>query len=99
MSARRGSARAARARQAALYLAHIGFGLTYSTVGRAFGRDRTTVRHACARIEDAREDRGLDLGLGHLEQATLSLHSAIAAMTALDHGAISPTTPKPWRLA
>jgi hypothetical protein len=61
--------RVARARQIAIYLAHVGFGLNYTHLGRAFGRDRTTIRHACRRIEDRRDGRGFDRALDCLEAA------------------------------
>jgi len=59
----------ALARQSAMYLAHVAFGLSFSEVGRAFGRDRTTAAYACRRIEDRRADRGLDTALAELEHA------------------------------
>lgn len=65
----RGRQRVARARQAALYLAHVAIGGALTSVGRHFGRDRTTVRHACMRIEDRRDDPAFDLALIHLEFA------------------------------
>ncbi len=34
--------------------------LTMSEVGRAFGRDRSTVNHACHLIEDMREELEFD---------------------------------------
>jgi chromosomal replication initiation ATPase DnaA len=52
----RGPAPAAYARQTAMYLAHVHLGLSLSEVGRRFSRDRTTVSHACARVEDSRDD-------------------------------------------
>jgi chromosomal replication initiation ATPase DnaA len=55
------------ARQSAMYLAHIAFGLSYSDVGRLFGRDRTTAAHACKLIEERRDDPVLDLVLSALE--------------------------------
>ncbi len=61
--------RVARARQIAIYLAHVGFGLNYTHLSEAFGRDRTTIRHACFRIEDARDDLRLDRALDCLEGA------------------------------
>jgi chromosomal replication initiation ATPase DnaA len=70
----RGRQRVARARQIAIYLAHVGFGLNFTHLGEAFGRDRTTIRHACFRIEDARDDSSLDRALGILEGA-LRLHA------------------------
>ena len=66
--------RVARARQIAIYLAHVGFGLNYTHLGEAFGRDRTTIRHACFRIEDAREGIAFDRALDFLEGA-LRLHA------------------------
>ena len=66
----RQSARSARARQIAMYLAHVGLGQDYSTIGRAFGRDPSTARHACARIEERRDEAGLDCILRHLEWAS-----------------------------
>src|SRR5262245_42837962 len=38
------------ARQSAMYLAHVSFGLSYAEVGRAFGRHRTTAAYACQLI-------------------------------------------------
>jgi hypothetical protein len=74
IAASRGTQRIARALQIAIYLAHVGFGLSYTHLGEAFGRDRTTIRHACFRIEDARDDFSLDRALSILEGA-LRLHA------------------------
>ena len=52
--------RTALARQLAMYLAHVVLGRSLTEIGEAFGRDRTTVSHACARIEDMRDDRAFD---------------------------------------
>ena len=60
-------ARTAFARQVAMYLAHITYGLTLGEIGIAFGRDRSTASHACHRIEDLRDDPGLDKRLTRLE--------------------------------
>jgi chromosomal replication initiation ATPase DnaA len=65
----RGSPVAALARQAAMYLAHVGCGLNMTEVGRLFARDRTTVAHACSRIEDRRESVPFDRALELLEGA------------------------------
>lgn len=70
-SAQRCSSRIAFARQTAMYLANVVFGLGYAQVGAAFGRDRTTVRHACAKIEDARDSVTFDTGMAALEAALL----------------------------
>lgn len=71
-SANRGRKPIALARQTAMYLAHVAFGLSLTRVGICFGRDRTTVRHACALIEDRRDDPGLEFGLTALEAALLA---------------------------
>lgn len=63
----RGAPRTAFARQTAMYLAHVCFGLSYDVIGRVFGRDRTTVSHACAVIEDRRDDIWVDCRLATLE--------------------------------
>jgi chromosomal replication initiation ATPase DnaA len=65
----RGRAPAAFARQTAMYLAHVHLGLSLSEVGRSFGRDRTTVAHACACVEDSRDDPKVERVLACLELA------------------------------
>ena len=65
----RGSPATAFARQVAMYLAHVGCGLTLTEVGGLFARDRTTVAHACGLVEDRREDARFDRALELLEGA------------------------------
>ncbi len=78
-SPRRGRRPIAFARQTAMYLAHVVFGLTLTRVGICFGRDRTTVRHACALIEDRRDDPALEFGLSALEAGLRALTGSLAA--------------------
>jgi chromosomal replication initiation ATPase DnaA len=52
----RGIAKVALARQVAMYLAHVGCGLSLTAAGSLFGRDRTTVAHACLIVEDRRNN-------------------------------------------
>ena len=59
---------AARARQLAMYLAHVVLGRSLTEIGLAFGRDRTTVSYACALIEDMRDDQRFDDEVTALEQ-------------------------------
>jgi hypothetical protein len=66
-SVTRGRARIAFARQIAMYLSHVACGQSLTDVGRIFARDRTTVAHACARIEDMRDDLRFDRVLDLLE--------------------------------
>jgi hypothetical protein len=63
----RGKAPVALARQAAMYLAHVSCGMSLTDVGAVFGRDRTTVAHACAVIEDRRDDPVFDRALELME--------------------------------
>lgn len=57
----------AEARMLAMYLVHVVLSRPYSEVGDAFGRDRTTVAHACARIEDRRDNARFDREVAALE--------------------------------
>ena len=65
----RGGSRVTVARQLAMYLMHVALGRRYAEVGSFFGRDRTTVAHACAVIEEMREAPGFDAEVDLLEQA------------------------------
>jgi hypothetical protein len=75
----RGRGRVAQARQTAMYLAHVAFGLSLTRVGICFGRDRATVRHACELTEDRRDDPAWELGLAALEAGLVALSGALAA--------------------
>ena len=70
----RGSA-AGRARQTSYYLAHVGFGWTLERTAAAFGRQRSTVSHACRQVEDRRDDRSYDEAVGELETVLRRLAS------------------------
>lgn len=56
----RTSQEVARVRQIAMYVAHVVLHMSMREVGRGFGRDRTTVVHACHLIEDMREEPDFD---------------------------------------
>ena len=58
----------ARARQLAMYLAHVMLGESLTSVGLAFGRDRTTVSYACNLIEDLRDDPRFEAEVSALER-------------------------------
>ena len=79
IAATRRSPTIAFARQSAMYLAHVTFGLSYSEVGRAFGRDRTTTAHACQLIEERRDDPAVEAILGSLENACAALRRKLSA--------------------
>ncbi|WP_245282128.1 helix-turn-helix domain-containing protein [Rhizobium sp. LC145] len=47
-------------RQIAMYVCHVSLRMSLSDIGDAFGRDRTTVGHACHVVEDRRDDPAFD---------------------------------------
>lgn len=61
-----------------MYLAHVVCGISLTEVGILFGRDRTTVSHACGVIEDKRDDLAFDRTMDNLERAIARLLSALA---------------------
>ena len=63
----RGKADVAEARQLAMYLMHVVLQRTYEDIGRALGRERTTVSYACAVIEDRRDDPRFETLVARLE--------------------------------
>jgi hypothetical protein len=65
----RGGVREAFARQMAMYLCRLVFAMSLSDIAIAFGRDRSTAKHAIRRIEDAREHPDVDRRLAWLESA------------------------------
>lgn len=67
LSHSRSTAPVALARQLAMYLAHVGLGLPQAMVAMAFGRDRSTVAHACRRIEELRDAAPFDQKVSRLE--------------------------------
>lgn len=64
----RGGSQTAYARQLAMYLCHVAFELSLARVAYAFGRDRSTVAHACHAIEDRRDESQFDDWMNSLEQ-------------------------------
>lgn len=67
LASTRGPPECGVARKVALYLAHTGLQLSLERVAAAFGRDRSTVGHACRAIEDLRDDPAFDGRLSELE--------------------------------
>jgi hypothetical protein len=47
----------------------VALGASISACARLFDRDRASIRHACARIEDSRDDPDFDIALAALESA------------------------------
>lgn len=81
----RGRAPVALARQVAMYLTHVVFGLSMAQTGRLFGRDRTTVAHACSVIEDLRDDTVFDRVIELLEGIVPVIVMPRPLLTALQH--------------
>ena len=63
----RARGKVSEARAMAMYLLHVGFALPQNRVAAAFRRDRTTISHACQKVEDMRERAELDHALSLLE--------------------------------
>lgn len=67
----RSRAEIAAARQMAMYLMNVVLSHTFSEIGALFGRDRSTVRHACCLTEDRRDDAAFDRLLSDIEAEIL----------------------------
>lgn len=64
----RGRKPVAFARQVAFYAMHVHFGHSLSSTARLFGRDRTTVAHACRLVEDRRDEPAVGRIIGTIEE-------------------------------
>jgi len=71
-------------RQIAMYLARVVAQISLTDIGRAFGRDRTTVAHACRIVEDRRDDAAYDLFVQSNERIV-----AIVLLNGMTEGALS----------
>ncbi|MDX3928840.1 MAG: helix-turn-helix domain-containing protein [Shinella sp.] len=60
-------------RQIAMYVCHVVLQIPMSDIGPAFGRDRTTVGHACNVVEDRRDDPAFDEFVCAIERIVLSV--------------------------
>ena len=81
-AATRRSSYVAFARQSEMYLSHVAFGVKLSTVGEAFGRDRSTAAYACRLVEDRRDDPAVDQVLASLESACRALRRRLTGPVA-----------------
>ena len=71
----RGYGRAARARQLAMYLAHVLLSRPQHDVALMFGRERTTVVHAIQMMEDRRDDPVVERLIERIERRFERTHS------------------------
>lgn len=74
----RANASVARVRQIGMYICHVVLGLTMKEVAAGFGRDRSTVVHACHLIEDMRDDLEFDRIVGVIERIAEAAFVAFA---------------------
>ena len=70
---RDGRRQACHTRQIAMYVCHVVLQISLSDIGAAFGRDRTTVGHACNVVEDRRDDPGFDAFVASIERVVVSV--------------------------
>ncbi len=68
----RNAADISRVRQIAMYVTHVSLEISMQEVGRGFGRDRTTVRHACHLVEDLRDDTDFDRAVVMTERVAIA---------------------------
>lgn len=71
LSKARGDGNICLARQTAMYLINVILGRSLTYTGDLFGRDRRTVAHACARIEEMRERMPFDRVINCFEKTVL----------------------------
>ncbi|MBL0370997.1 hypothetical protein JJB09_03055 [Rhizobium sp. KVB221] len=64
--------------QISMYVCHVVLQLTMTEIANAFGKDRTTVGHSCARVEDRRDNRGYDRLIGTVERIVGGLYCPVA---------------------
>ncbi len=60
-------------RQIAMYVCHVALQIPLHEIGLAFGRDRTTVGHACHVVEDRRDDPAFDDFVAAVERIVTSV--------------------------
>jgi len=60
-------------RQIAMYVSHVVLCHSLTDIGLAFGRDRTTVSHACHVIEDRRDEPGFDRFIASVERVAMAV--------------------------
>ncbi|NTA09574.1 helix-turn-helix domain-containing protein [Agrobacterium tumefaciens] len=64
-------------RQIAMYVCHVQLGIPMSDIGPCFGRDRTTVGHACQVVEDRRDEPAFDEFVATLERLSGSIFNVM----------------------
>ena len=62
--------------QIAMYVCHVALRLTFTDIAQGFGRDRTTVAHSCARVEDRRDEHAFNDLVGAVERVVDTVFAA-----------------------
>ena len=62
-----------------MYLMHTALSRSFVEVGAAFGRDRSTVAHACGAVEDMRDELALDIKIATIEAVIETVAPLLAA--------------------
>lgn len=90
----RGQQALSTSRQVMHYLVHICFGVNYTELATMTNRDRTSIAHACQRVEDMRDDPKIDKALFFAEMALADMaqHTCPLGDTAQDNEP-TPTLP------
>jgi hypothetical protein len=68
-------------RQISMYVCHVVLQISLTDIGYSFGRDRTTVSHACNVVEDRRDDPAFDDFVASLERVVTSVFGAPGGRT------------------
>jgi len=63
-------------RQISMYVCHVVLQISMTDIGLSFGRDRTTVSHACHVVEDRRDNPAYDDFVGCVERVVTSVFGA-----------------------
>ncbi|WP_328286603.1 helix-turn-helix domain-containing protein [Pseudorhizobium marinum] len=67
---------ACHVRQISMYVCHVALRMPQQDIGVAFGRDRTTVSHACHVVEDRRDDRIYDEFVSAVERIVVAVFAS-----------------------
>ena len=73
------------ARQVAIYLCHTVFGLKHQEVGILFNRDRSSVAHACRRVEGQRDSQSFNFAISCIENAVINLFKNITVQVGSEY--------------
>lgn len=64
---------AAHSRQIAMYVCHVALSISVDDIAASFGRERSTVAHACHLVEDRRDNPAFDDFVSAVERMVTSV--------------------------